>query len=407
MSEGLAGQAASAGPRTGSCCCSCKSAISVGETRWSGPLGLPQCRTALIHCPSASWQLLYTVPVLPDSSSTLYQCLQTAPLLCLSASRQLLYSVSVPPDSSSTLSQCLQTAPLLCLSASRQLLYSVSVPPDSSSTLYQCLQTAPLHCLSASRQLLYTVSVPPDSSSTLYQCLQTAPLHCLSASRQLLYTVSVPPDSSSTLYQCLQTAPLHCTSASRQLLYTVPVPPDSSSTLYQCLQTAPLHCLPAGVWLFYCVTLLLCDSSTVWLFYFQSCSPAPGVIEERGGEWGKQVGSMDEELQVRGCYNITFNCSNQETGSPLNQMHGQKLELLLTTCYCRDTGGKRTLWPSTRFNTLDNWGHKTPTQSNFHPIRKEKDRKERLKGHNPKHIQHTRLQYIYIYECRSTVVLTV
>ena len=30
------------------------------------------------------------------------------------------------------------------------------------------------------------------------------------------------------------------------------------------------------------------------------------------------------------------------TGSPLNQMHRQQLELLLTTCYCRDTGGKRT-----------------------------------------------------------------
>ena len=37
------------------------------------------------------------------------------------------------------------------------------------------------------------------------------------------------------------------------------------------------------------------------------------------GEWGwgvegKQVGSMDEEPQVRGCYNITFICTptNQE-----------------------------------------------------------------------------------------------
>ena len=30
---------------------------------------------------------------------------------------------------------------------------------------------------------------------------------------------------------------------------------------------------------------------------------------------GKQVGSMDEESQVRGCYNITFICApaNQET----------------------------------------------------------------------------------------------
>ena len=40
------------------------------------------------------------------------------------------------------------------------------------------------------------------------------------------------------------------------------------------------------------------------------------------GEWGwrvegKQVGSMDEESQVRGCYNITFICTptNQETVS--------------------------------------------------------------------------------------------
>ena len=31
------------------------------------------------------------------------------------------------------------------------------------------------------------------------------------------------------------------------------------------------------------------------------------------GEWGKQVGSMNEESQVRGCYNITFNYINQET----------------------------------------------------------------------------------------------
>ena len=40
------------------------------------------------------------------------------------------------------------------------------------------------------------------------------------------------------------------------------------------------------------------------------------------GEWGwgvegKQVGSMDEESQVRGCYSITFICTptNQETVS--------------------------------------------------------------------------------------------
>ena len=86
------------GQLTGSCCCSCKSAISVGETR----------------CLSAG-QLCYTVPVLPDSFSTLFQCLQTAPLLC----------PPVPPDSFSTLYP----------GASRQLFYTASVPPDSSSTL--------------------------------------------------------------------------------------------------------------------------------------------------------------------------------------------------------------------------------------------------------------------------------
>jgi len=32
-----------------------------------------------------------------------------------------------------------------------------------------------------------------------------------------------------------------------------------------------------------------------------------------------------------------------------------------TTCLCRDTGGKGTLPAQhTTFNTLDNWGHKTP-----------------------------------------------
>ena len=63
MLDGLAFEAAS----TGSCCCSCKSAISVGEARWSGPLGLPQCRTAPLHCPAP----LHCLPVPPDSSATL------------------------------------------------------------------------------------------------------------------------------------------------------------------------------------------------------------------------------------------------------------------------------------------------------------------------------------------------
>ena len=55
-------------------------------------------------------------------------------------------------------------------------------------------------------------------------------------------------------------------------------------------------------------------------------------------------------------------------------MHKQQLEL--TTCYCWDTGGKGTLPAQrTNFNTLDNWGHKTPTQS-----KRRKDRKEKIKG---------------------------
>ena len=41
---------------------------------------------------------------------------------------------------------------------------------------------------------------------------------------------------------------------------------------------------------------------------------------------GKQVGSMDEESQVRGCYNITFICTptNQETVSVLEKTQANK-----------------------------------------------------------------------------------
>ena len=49
------------------------------------------------------------------------------------------------------------------------------------------------------------------------------------------------------------------------------------------------------------------------------------------GEWGwgvegKQAGSMDEEPQVRGCYNITFICTptNQETVSVLEKIQANK-----------------------------------------------------------------------------------
>ena len=36
-------------------------------------------------------------------------------------------------------------------------------------------------------------------------------------------------------------------------------------------------------------------------------------LGEWGGECGKQVGSMNEESQVSGCYSITFIYTNQET----------------------------------------------------------------------------------------------
>ena len=45
---------------------------------------------------------------------------------------------------------------------------------------------------------------------------------------------------------------------------------------------------------------------------------------ERGGEWGKQVGSMNEESQVRGCYNITIIYANQETVSVLKKTQANK-----------------------------------------------------------------------------------
>ena len=57
----------------------------------------------------------------------------------------------------------------------------------------------------------------------------------------------------------------------------------------------------------------------------------------------------------------------------------------MNTGRSRDTGGKGTLRAQrTSFNTLDNWGHETPTQSK----RKRTGRKG-LKGHGPKHVYNT------------------
>ena len=56
----------------------------------------------------------------------------------------------------------------------------------------------------------------------------------------------------------------------------------------------------------------------------------------------------------------------------------------------------------TSFNTLDNWGHKIPTQS-----KRKKTGKKRLKGHSPKHVQYTRLhKNYYNYYIISVTVIT-
>ena len=65
----------------------------------------------------------------------------------------------------------------------------------------------------------------------------------------------------------------------------------------------------------------------------------------------------------------------------MNQMHRQQLDPLLLTddLLLQGHWGKETRRAQrTSFNTLDNWGHKTPTQS-----KKRKDRKEKIKGSWP------------------------
>ena len=71
-------------------------------------------------------------------------------------------------------------------------------------------------------------------------------------------------------------------------------------------------------------------------------------------------------------------------------MHRQQLELLLTDdLLLQGHWEKKTLLAQrASFNTLDNWGHKTPAQS-----KKRKDRKEKIKRSWPKTcIQYTQLQ---------------
>ena len=105
-------------------------------------------------------------------------------------------------------------------------------------------------------------------------------------------------------------------------------------------------------------------------------------VGEWGEEYGKQVGSMDEESQVRGCYNICTPTRKQCRLSPeMNTGRNSKQ----TTCLCRDTGGKGTLRAQrTGFNILDNWAIQLPSN-------------QKGKGPHWKHVYNT-LGYIRINE---------
>ncbi len=66
---------------------------------------------------------------------------------------------------------------------------------------------------------------------------------------------------------------------------------------------------------------------SVWTNFKKDTTNAEIYVGEWGwGVEGKQVGSMDEESQVRGCYNITFICTptNQETVSVLEKTQANK-----------------------------------------------------------------------------------
>ena len=132
---------------------------------------------------------------------------------------------------------------------------------------------------------------------------------------------------------------------------------------------------------------------------FQPASPQfpiPSPLHiNRGAVWGVEGSRFEAWMKSHksevACYNITFICTptrKQCRLSPeMNTSHISKQ----TTCLCRDTGGKGTL-PAQRtsFNTLDNWGHKTPTQS-----KKDKGQERKVKRSWPKTpIQYTRL-HIY------------
>ena len=65
-------------------------------------------------------------------------------------------------------------------------------------------------------------------------------------------------------------------------------------------------------------------------------------VSEWGREWGKQVGSMNEESQVRGCYNITFIYANKE--------------MLQALLWIRQTGAQGTAYTKRRPLLQGHWG---------------------------------------------------
>ena len=97
------------------------------------------------------------------------------------------------------------------------------------------------------------------------------------------------------------------------------------------------------------------------------------------GSKGKQVGSMNEEPQARGCYNFYLytNQPGNSVGSPLWWKHEHRPHQQTRQPASAGTrGGKGTLPAQhTTLNTLDNWGHKTPTQS-----KRKRTGKKRLQG---------------------------
>ena len=117
-------------------------------------------------------------------------------------------------------------------------------------------------------------------------------------------------------------------------LHGTTVPPQNQADSYKRMVGEKFQFGVQGMWLLAptryggCWILLSADEYFLVLVYCYHCyTHTPHMC--RGVVWGvegKQVGSMDEEPQVRGCYNITFICTptNQETVSVLEKTQANK-----------------------------------------------------------------------------------